>query len=104
MEEMHEIKELLREIRDLQKAHFERYKEFTESIMARAQDNEDIAESARSEQRRYREEMRRVANNNEARIKSMSTSRWVALGIGLLILGLAVSVTFLSFILRLGLP
>src|SRR5262249_47818232 len=26
MDDMHEIKELLREIRDLQKAHFERYK------------------------------------------------------------------------------
>ena len=41
-----EVKELLREIRDLQKAHFERYKQFTQSIM---ENNTRLSEESKSD-------------------------------------------------------
>ena len=79
MDEMHEITELLREIRDLQKAHFERYKEFTQAITERQKADAADLQRFRDESRRYREEVR-----------ATMLPRWVPLAIvgGLLALGL----------------
>ena len=56
-----DIKQLLREIRDLQKAHFERYQEFTGKIMAAEKAREHDAGRIHIEQLRYQEDMRRAA-------------------------------------------
>jgi hypothetical protein len=58
MSDQEEIKALLREIRDLQKEHVERYKEFTQDVLARQKTSSEELEQARSEQRRHRDEMR----------------------------------------------
>lgn len=56
-----EIRQLLREIRDLQKAHFERYQEFTGEIMADEKTRAQDAQRHYIEQLHYQEEMRRAA-------------------------------------------
>jgi hypothetical protein len=56
-----EIRQLLREIRDLQKAHFERYQEFTGKIMAGEKTREQDANRLYIEQLHHQEDMRRAA-------------------------------------------
>ena len=56
-----EISNLLREIRDLQKAHFERYQEFTGKIMASEKQREQDAGRLHIQQLHYEEEVRRAA-------------------------------------------
>jgi hypothetical protein len=56
-----EISGLLREIRDLQKAHFERYKEFTGAIMAAEKTRAQDAGRLQFEQLHYQEELQRAA-------------------------------------------
>jgi len=56
-----EIRQLLREIRDLQKAHFERYQEFTGKIMEDEKTRAQDAQRHYIEQLHYQEEMRRAA-------------------------------------------
>lgn len=55
-ETLEEIKQCLREIRDLQKAHFERYQEFTSKIMAGEQERAQYID-----QLRCQEEFRKAA-------------------------------------------
>jgi len=93
-----EIKELLREIRDLHKAHFERYKEFTARITqaeALRAEEENRArrqlEADRREQEAYRREMQQAVRS--ARVQST-----VATVLVVLLLGLAIGVPFLSWI------
>jgi len=88
MDEMHEIKELLREIRDLQKAHFERYREFTQSLLDREQIQAADFERARAEQRRFREE-----------VKGTMLPRWVPLVILAVVLVAGVGGTIFATIL-----
>jgi hypothetical protein len=65
MDGRHEIQELLREIRDLQRAHFERYQAFTEGILAAEKAAAERAEHIRHEQERYQDEMRQAALRNQ---------------------------------------
>jgi hypothetical protein len=58
---LEEIKQYLREIRDLQKAHFERYQEFTSKIMAGEQERAQQAQQAYLDQLRCQEEFRKAA-------------------------------------------
>ena len=60
-ETLQEIKQYLREIRDLQKAHFERYQEFTSKIMAGEQERAQQAHQAYMDQLRCQEEFRKAA-------------------------------------------
>jgi hypothetical protein len=89
MSDQEEIKALLREIRDLQKEHVERYKEFTQDILSRQKDNSEELEQARSEQRRHRDEMRRAA-------KSGLVLRLVLLGIAVGVAILAIGAALLA--------
>jgi hypothetical protein len=81
MDDTQEIKELLREIRDLQKAHLEYYKEFTQTIAARQKVSTEETERARAEQRRHREEMRQAVHDGQARVRTLVATRWVILAI-----------------------
>jgi hypothetical protein len=56
-----EIRQLLREIRDLQKAHFERYQEFTGKIIEGEKNREQDAQRLYIAQLHHQEEMRRAA-------------------------------------------
>jgi t-SNARE complex subunit (syntaxin) len=96
MDDMHEIKELLREIRDLQKAHFERYQEFTQALLDREEVNAEEVERAREEQRRHREEMRRAVRASQA-------SRWVMLAITIALTVLIMG-GMMAVVLRMRLP
>jgi len=96
MDDMHEIKELLREIRDLQKAHFERYKEFTQSLLDREEVNAEYVQRSRAEQNRYREEMRRA-------VQASQTSRWVTLAITIALAALIMG-GMMVVVLRMRLP
>src|SRR5687767_948064 len=58
---LQEIKQYLREIRDLQKAHFERYQEFTSKIMAGEQERAQQAHQAYMDQLHCQEEFRKTA-------------------------------------------
>ncbi|MCI0685276.1 MAG: hypothetical protein L0Y71_24525 [Gemmataceae bacterium] len=58
---LEEIKQCLREIRDLQKAHFERYQEFTSKIMADEQARAHQAQQAYIDQLRCQEEIHKAA-------------------------------------------
>ena len=60
-ETLEEIKQCLREIRDLQKAHFERYQEFTSKIMAGEQERAQQSQQAYIDQLRCQEEFRKAA-------------------------------------------
>jgi Flp pilus assembly protein TadB len=81
VDDMQEITELLREIRDLQKAHFERYKEFTQTILDREQASAVAGQQTRDEQHRFREEMRRTIEQNRQRARGLMVTRWVLLTI-----------------------
>lgn len=58
---LEEIKQYLREIRDLQKDHSERYQEFTSKIMAAEQERAHQAHQAYIEQLHCQEEHRKAA-------------------------------------------
>jgi hypothetical protein len=81
VEDMQEIKELLREIRDLKKAHFERYTEFTQSVLNRQQAVTEDAKRSQEENRRYRDEMRRAAYEGQQQVTEASVTRWVLLAV-----------------------
>jgi|SRR6516162_10215356 hypothetical protein len=102
MDDMHEIKELLREIRDLQKAHFERYKEFTQALLDRQEVNAEALQRSRSEQSRYREEMRRAVHESQQRVRSLQTSRWVMLAVAIALAVLAIGGVMFSIAYRIG--
>lgn len=95
-ERLARIEGLLAEIRDLQRAHFERYKEFTGRLMESDEKNRQAAvEAAKtndalvSDQRAYQEEMRRHVRNSHthAVVASIVTAILVILLAGLLISG-----------------
>jgi len=92
MTELEEIRELLREIRDLQKAHFERYKEFTQEIRDGQRTVREDAERAQSEARRIREKMHRD-------ISTAWALRLTWLGLAVAVAALAMGVTFLPWFL-----
>jgi hypothetical protein len=98
MEDMQEIKELLREIRDLQKAHFERYKEFTEAVLARQQAGAEQLEHSRAEQRRYRAEMRQAVEDSRSRVWTALVTRWVIVGVATAVLVVGVSGAVMAMI------
>jgi hypothetical protein len=100
MSEFDEIKELLQEIRDLQKAHFERYKEFTDAALARQHASSEATAQARSEQKRYHDYMRRATADSLARIKSATVIRLGLFVLALLLFGAPVAI----FLLRLAMP
>jgi hypothetical protein len=100
MDDMHEIKELLSEIRDLQKAHFERYKEFTQHIVDREEASNEAAERARAEQRNFRNEVRHSLNQSQERIRMLQVTRWVIIGIVALVAAFAISGTAMSIFLN----
>jgi hypothetical protein len=71
-EDAEEIKQLLREIRDLQKAHFERYAQFTSALLetdrrreVEAQQIAEEQEARRLRQEKYQEEMRQAVRNSQ---------------------------------------
>lgn len=76
MEDMREAIELLREIRDLQKAHFERYKEFTEAALARQQVRDEEGARARKEQRRLNEEIAQEVKETQATVRRSLGGPW----------------------------
>jgi hypothetical protein len=102
MDDMHEITELLREIRDLQKAHFERYQEFTQAVLDRQEANAEDVQRGREEQRRYREEMRHVVKESQQRVRALQASRWVFLAIAIAIAVLAVGGVMMAVVFRLA--
>jgi ferric-dicitrate binding protein FerR (iron transport regulator) len=89
MSDQEEIKALLREIRDLHKEHLERYKEFTQDVLARQKTSSEELEQARLEQRRHRDEMRRAA-------KSGLVLRLVILGIAVGVVIVAIGASLLA--------
>jgi hypothetical protein len=100
MDDMHEIKELLREIRDLQRAHFERYQEFTQAILDRQQASAAEADRVRAEQRRYREDMRHAVDESRQRVRALLASRWVLVAIAIGIAVLTVGGIMMAMLLR----
>jgi hypothetical protein len=102
MEDMDEIKELLREIRDLQKAHFERYKEFTEAVLVRQQAGAEQLEHSRVEQRRYRQEMRQAVEDSRSRVRTALVTRWVIVGVATAVLVVGVSGAVMAMIFALA--
>jgi len=71
-EDFEEMKNLLREIRDLQKGHFERYVAFTEQIVQSQKHSADNAARSQTEQDAYlrqqlayQEEMRHTVRNSQ---------------------------------------
>ena len=74
-ERLARIEGLLAEIRDLQRAHFERYKEFTGRLMESDERNQQVAaasaqanEAYLNEQIRYQDEMRRHVRNSQTNL------------------------------------
>jgi hypothetical protein len=102
MDDMHEIKDLLREIRDIQKAHFARYEEFTQAVLDRQQASAEDVQRGREEQRRYREEMRHVVKESQQRVRALQTSRWVFLAIAIAVAVLTVGGVMIAFVLRMA--
>jgi hypothetical protein len=103
MNDQLEIKQLLCEIRDLQKAHFERYKEFTEGILASEKANLEKAAALREEERSYyeqvRDEERRYQEQQRLRNERMTwvkTALWIVM-IALLLGSMLFGQLFLSF-------
>ena len=71
-EQLARIERLLAEIRDLQQAHFDRYKEFTSRLMESDQRNQQAAAASAqandafvAEQMAYQEEWRRHMRNSQ---------------------------------------
>ncbi|HMF15344.1 MAG TPA: hypothetical protein VKE94_23680 [Gemmataceae bacterium] len=94
MDDTSEIKELLREIRDLQKAHFERYKEFTQGILDRERASAEDVQRFRTEHRQFREEVRATL-----------IPRWLPLAILGVVLGIGLGTTIVTaFLSRLAGP
>jgi hypothetical protein len=91
MDDTQEIKELLREIRDLQKAHFERYKEFTEAVLAHRKETMERTERARAESARFQEQTLRASAQSDVIIRKMQFRSWITFAIiaALLVLILA---------------
>jgi hypothetical protein len=88
-----EVVELLREIRDLQKAHFERYKEFTTSAERRAEEASERQKQLAAATAREREAAQqfRVESNqhlieSQKSMRSLMASRWLTTGIIILVL------------------
>lgn len=74
-ERLARIESLLAEIRDLQQAHFERYKEFTGRLMESDQQNREAAAASSqandafiAQQLAYQEEMRRHVRNSQTNV------------------------------------
>jgi hypothetical protein len=76
MEDMREVKELLREIRDLQKANLEDAKEVRQAALARQQSSAEEAQRARQEQRRLNEEMAQEVKDTQAAARKKLNSPW----------------------------
>lgn len=81
----HETKQILREIRDVQKAHYERYVQFTEQVLE--SDREAAAANAKRDQENeayfrqsaaYRQEMQEVIKRNQ---RNMRIAPFVLLGV-----------------------
>jgi hypothetical protein len=74
-ERLAQIESLLAEIRDLQQAHFDRYKEFTGRLMESDQQNQEAAAASAqandefiAQQLAYQEEMRRHVRNSRTNL------------------------------------
>jgi len=97
MSELEEIRDLLREIRDLQRAHFERYKEFTQDIVNDQRAANEEAERARREGNRFRDEMRR-------QVSTAWTVRLILIGLAAAAVVVAMGVTLFPWFLSLARP
>jgi len=89
MEDSDEIKQLLREIRDLLKANYEESTEFRNAALARQQASDERIKASREDDRRFREQVVRDAQKQQAAIDKLVGGPWgfvarmaVAIGLG----------------------
>jgi hypothetical protein len=76
MEDTDEIKQLLREIRDLLKADFEAATEFRKAALARQQASDERSKISREEARRFRDEVAQDAQENRAAVRKAIGGPW----------------------------
>lgn len=77
-EQLARIERLLAEIRDLQQAHFDRYKEFTGGLMDSDQRNQQFL----TEQLAYQNELRGYLRNSQKIAALSSIGIVIAMGLG----------------------
>jgi len=89
MEDSHEIKQLLREIRDLLKANYEENTDFRKAALARQQASDERIKASREDDRRFREQVVRDAQQQQAAIDKLVGGPWgfvarmgIAIGLG----------------------
>jgi ElaB/YqjD/DUF883 family membrane-anchored ribosome-binding protein len=89
MEHSDEIKQLLRDIRDLLKAKYEETSDFRKAALARQQASDERIKASREEDRRFREKVARDAQQQQAAIDKLLGGPWgfvarmaVAIGLG----------------------
>ena len=89
MEDSDEIKQLLREIRDLLKANHEESADFRKAALTRQQASDERIKASREEDRRFREQAVRDARQQQAAIDKLVGGPWgfvarmaIAIGLG----------------------
>jgi hypothetical protein len=80
MEDSDEIKQLLREIRDLLKANHEATTDFRKAALARQQASDERTKASREEDRRFREKLARDAQQQQAAIDKVVGGPWGFVG------------------------
>ena len=95
MEDSDEIKQLLREIRDLLKADFKASTDFRKAALARQQASDERIKANGEEERRFREELAREAQETQAAVRKLVGGPWgfvarMAVAIGLAICGVII--------------
>jgi ElaB/YqjD/DUF883 family membrane-anchored ribosome-binding protein len=76
MEHSDEIKQLLRDIRDLLKANHEESSDFRKAALARQQASDERIKASREEDRRFREKVVRDAQQQQAAIDKLVGGPW----------------------------
>ena len=89
MDDSDEIKQLLREIRDLLKANYEESTDFRKAALARQQASDERIKASREDDRRFRDQVVRDAQQQQAAIDKLVGGPWgfvarmaVAIGLG----------------------
>jgi hypothetical protein len=92
MEDTDEIRQLLREIRDLLKADLEASTEFRKAALARQQASDERIKGTREDERRFREEVAQEVKETQAAVRKSLGGPWgfvarMAVAIGLAVCG-----------------
>jgi ElaB/YqjD/DUF883 family membrane-anchored ribosome-binding protein len=90
MEDSDEIKQLLREIRDLLKANYDESTEFRNAALARQHASDARIKASREDDRRFRDQIVRDAQQQQAAIEKLVGGPWgfvarMAVAIGLVV-------------------